>query len=81
MGSIIGIIVVIVLFIISASLMEWKSNKDKELYSCYLNMFYKGFAYGSECSGKADSDPESSKCKHCYYHKLYLKRNRQIGDT
>ena len=74
MESIIGIIIVIVLFIITASLMEWKSNKDKELYSCYLKMFHKGFAHGSGCSGKAVSDPEYSKCKHCYYHKLYLKR-------
>ena len=77
MESLLGILVVIVLFVIAASLMEWKSNKDKELYSCYLKMFHKGFAYGSGCSGKLDSEPGFSQCKHCYYHKLYLKKKKE----
>ena len=75
METMIPIIALIVFFVIVASLMEWKSNKDKELYSCYLKMFHKGFASGSGCCGMTDAlDPEYSKCKHCYYHKLDLKR-------
>ena len=74
MESFIAMIIVVVLFVIFASLMEWKSNKDKELYSCYLKMFHKGFVSGSGCCGKDALDPEYSKCKHCYYHKLYLRK-------
>lgn len=78
MESFITIIIIIVLFVIFASLMEWKSNKDKELYSCYLKMLHKGFASGSGCCAKGALDPEYSKCKHCYYHKLYLKKKGEL---
>jgi len=79
MESFITIIIIIVLFVIFASLMEWKSNKDKELYSCYLKMLHKGFASGSGCCGLTDAlDPEYSKCKHCYYHRLYLKKKGEL---
>ena len=74
MDSILIIIIILILFIVFSSLLEWKMNKDKELYSCYLKMFHKGYASGSSCCGLMNTlDPEYSKCEHCYYHKIYLK--------
>ena len=74
MGSVFIIMGILILFIVFSSLLEWKMNKDKELYSCYLKMFHKGYASGSSCCGLMNTlDPEYSKCEHCYYHKIYLK--------
>ena len=79
MESFITITIIMVLFAVFASLMEWKSDKDKELYICYLKMLHKGFASGSGCCGLTDAlDPEYSKCKHCYYHKLYLEKKGEL---
>ena len=76
MKSIFIIIVILILFVVFSSLLEWKMNKDIELHKCYLKMFHRGYASGSACCGLTNAlDPEySNKCDHCYYHKIYLKQ-------
>lgn len=75
MDSVLIIIIILILFIVFSSLLEWKMNKDKDSYKCYLKMFHKGYASGSGCCGLTNTlDPEYSKCEHCYYHKIYLKQ-------
>lgn len=69
MPLLIAAIIIIILFIILASLMEWKNERDRKLYECYIKMNFKGLANASGCYG--DSKPE---CSKCYYHKIYLKR-------
>lgn len=71
MPLIVGIIIVIVVFIITASLMEWKNEHDRKLYKCYTKMIYKNMASGSGCVGGG-----MPHCEHCYYHKVYLKRGK-----
>lgn len=65
------ICLIIALFIITAFLMESKFEKDRNLYACYIRMNYKGIASGSCCEG--DNKPE---CKKCYYHKMFLEREK-----
>lgn len=68
MSTLMLIVVIVILMIVVASYMSYKSDKDRELYSCYLRMTYKGIANGHGCVGN-----DTPKCKTCYYHKLYLK--------
>lgn len=69
MPSIIMIVIIIVLFVVAASLMEWKADKDKRLYECYTKMIFESRASASGCTGKG-----MPQCQHCYYHKVYLKK-------
>ena len=69
MTNILMIVIIIVLFVVTASYIEFKSEKDKQLYDCYTKMTFKGYASASGCVGN-----NTPQCEHCYYHKIYKKR-------
>ena len=69
MPTIVIVILVVIAFVALASLMEWKSDRDRKRYECYIRMNFKGFANSSGCVG--DGMPQ---CKSCYYYKLRHKK-------
>lgn len=63
---------ILIVFVVTVSIgIYYKSEKDTERYSCYLRKMFKGIANRYGCAG--DGAPD---CKHCLYHKIYLREHK-----